>query len=708
VQAAEDASAAEAAEPAPVDLDDPSLYINRELSWQDFNARVLAQAEDRATPLLERLRFLAVFSTNLDEFFMVRVAALLRQVEAGVTRRTPDGRTPAEQLEAIAAQVHPMVAAAAECLQDRLLPLLSSEGLSLLSIRDLDAEQRAHLDGYFEEQVFPVLTPLAVDPAHPFPYISNLSLSLAVTVFDPGTGERRFARVKVPLGVLPRFVPMPGGGGGSPGPPGTHAWVPLEELITAEVGRLFPGMEVLEAHPFRVTRNADLEIQEDEADDLLLAIQQELRRRRFGAVVRLEVAEDMTERMVSVLQEELGVTDLDTYRVPGLLGLGDLEELADQELPHLRFAPWPPLPHPRLPDEEAPTRGVFAAIRQGDILVQHPYHGFKESIERFVAAAADDADVVAIKQTLYRTSGDSPFVRSLIRAAERGKQVVALIELKARFDEEANIYWARALEKAGVHVVYGLVGLKTHVKTTLVVRRERDGIRRYVHIGTGNYNAATANLYTDLGLFSCRAPLGADVSDLFNVLTGYAHQDAYRELLVAPASLRESITELIRREVDRHRAGQPGRIRLKLNALVDQRLIAELYRASQAGVEVDIVVRGICCLRPGVEGASDRIRVTSVIGRLLEHARIMQFGDDFWIGSADWMPRNLDRRVEALAPVQDPALCQHLRTILDLQLTDNVGAWTLDSDGRWLRRAPAPGEEPRNSQELLRLRHSDG
>jgi polyphosphate kinase len=687
-----------------LDLDDPRLHLNRELSWLEFNRRVLAQAIDAGVPLLERLRFLAIFSSNLDEFFMVRVAGLKSQVAAGVTDCSPDGRTPGEQLEAIARRLRPMIDAAADCLHDQLIPLLARNGVALTSMQDLGSAQRAEADRYFEETVFPVLTPLAVDPGHPFPYISNLSLSLAVTVSDPHTKRTHFARVKVPQ-VLFRFVAVGR----------ARAYVPLEELITANLDRLFPGMDVIECHAFRVTRNADLELEEDEAEDLLMAVEQELRRRRFGALVRLEVAEDMPERIVGLLQDELDVDQTHTYRVPGILGLGDLTQLADLDMPRLRWEPWTPRIHPRFtpcgsaasaptetPPEHLSAASVFAAIRRGDILVRHPYDSFQHSVERFVTAASEDPDVLAIKQTLYRTSGDSPIVNALIRAAEQGKQVVALVELKARFDEQANIAWARTLEKAGVHVVYGLVGLKTHSKTSLIVRREGDGIRRYFHIGTGNYNPSTAALYTDLGLFSCRPALGADLTDLFNVLTGYSRQEGYRELLVAPVALRDQLVAYIQREIDLHSAERPGLIRAKLNALIDQRLIVELYRASQAGVQVDLIVRGICGLRPGVPGVSDRIRVISVVGRLLEHERIIQFGQDhFYIGSADWMPRNLDRRVEVLTPVHDAELREELRRILDVTLMDNVQAWTLGPDGSWTRRSPGDGEEPLSSQEYF-------
>jgi polyphosphate kinase len=682
-------------------LDDPALYLNRELSWLEFNRRVLAQATDARVPLLERLRFVAIFASNLDEFFQVRVAGLKRQQAAGLEARTADGRTPGEQLAAIAERVHPMAEAAADVLHEQLVPLLARNGVALVALSDVSGGEREELDRWFLSDVFPVLTPLAVDPGHPFPYISNLSLSLAVTVRDRRTGRRHFARVKVPE-VLPRFVPLSS----------RRCWVALEELIVGNLDRLFPGMEVVEAYPFRVTRNSDLELEEDEAEDLLLAIEQELRRRRFGAVVRLEVAADTPARVVSLLQEELEVTEADTYCLPGLLGLGDVAELADLDRPRLHWEPWTPIPHPHLapevtegPDAVLRPGQVFERIRECDLLVHHPYDSFVTTVERFIAAASEDPSVLAIKQTLYRTSGDSPIVRALIRAAERGKQVVALVELKARFDEEANITWARALERAGVHVVYGLVGLKTHSKTALVVRREPEGIVRYVHIGTGNYNPKTATLYTDLGLLSADQELGADLTDLFNFLTGYARQDTYRQLLVAPVSLRERIVELIRREVTLHSPERPGLIRAKLNAVIDSDLIAELYAASRAGVRVDLVIRGICGLRPGLPGVSDRIRVVSIVGRFLEHARVLQFGDDeVYIGSADWMPRNLDRRVEAMTPIRDPSLREELKGMLDLELSDNVQAWTLDADGGWTRRRPGDGERPRNSQEEFMAR----
>lgn len=672
-------------------LDDPGLYLNRELSWLEFNRRVLALAGDTTVPLLERMRYLALFHANLDEFFMVRVAGLKRQVQAGVTERTADGHAPAEQLAAISTRVRPMVSAATTILHEQLFRLLRRHGVAVVAMADLDRHQRAAATAYFEQHVFPVLTPLAIDPGHPFPYISNLSVSLAVHVRNPSSGARQFARVKVPR-VLPRFVPLGG----------TTTFVPLEDLIRAHLDRLFVGLEVGAAHTFRVTRNADLEYGDEGADDLLMAIEEELRRRRFGAVVRLEVDSSVPDTVTSLLRSELNVTAQDTYRITGLLGCDDLTELVDIDLPRLRYRALHPVTHPRLrssPGGDPPD--LFAAIRDGDLLVHHPYTGFAHSVERFLEQASRDPDVLAIKQTLYRTSGDSKIVDALIHAAERGIQVVTLIELKARFDEEANILWARELESAGAHVVYGVLGLKTHAKTALVVRRERDGIRRYVHIGTGNYNTRTARMYTDLGLLSCDPALGADLTELYNTLTGYGRQERYRTLLVAPWRMRERLMDLIAREIRVHRAGErPGLVRMQINSLTDPRMIAALYRASRAGVRVDLVIRSICGLRPGIPGVSEHITVRSVVGRFLEHARILQFGpDDLLTGSADLMPRNLDGRVETLVPINDAALRAHLREMLDVLLADTTNAWQLGPGGSWTRIAPAPGQEPFNSQE---------
>ena len=651
-------------------------YTNRELSWLDFNARVLHEAIDERSPLLERARFLAIFSSNLDEFFQVRVAGVKQQMAAGGAQRTPDGLSPAETLHAIRARVLPLVAdqsdAWARVRHELVGHSIRIVGWSERPERHLELRQR------FIDEIFAVLTPLAVDPGHPFPYISNLSLSLAVTVRNPETGERGFARIKVPP-VLPRLVEV-----------GVRTYMLLEQVIAENLDILFPGMEILEHHLFRVTRNADLAIEEDEADDLLLAIQEELRRRRFGEVVRLEVERSMPAETRAILERGLQCSPEDVYEVAGTLDLTALFEIADLDIPSLQLPAWTPVTPPRLapaaPDEPV---DVFAAIRDGDILVHHPYESFARTVQRFVEQAADDPDVLAIKQTLYRTSGDSPIVQALIRAAERGKQVVVLVELKARFDEEANIGWARALEQAGAHVVYGLVGLKTHSKTMLIVRREGRGLRRYVHIGTGNYNTKTARIYVDLGLLSCRSELGADVTDLFNYLTGLSRQRSFRRLLVAPFGLREGIVARIDREIERQASGAGGRIVMKLNAIVDPAVIRALYRASQAGVQVDLLVRGICSLRPGLPGVSETIRVRSIVGRFLEHSRILYFRnggeEEFSIGSADMMERNLDRRVEAVTPVDDPALRERLREILDVMLRDDRRAWDLGSDGVWRR-----------------------
>ncbi len=676
---------------AGADLDASGLYLNRELSWLEFNRRVLALASDASIPLLERLRYIAIFHANLDEFFMVRVAGLKRQVRAGMTDPTADGTIPAEQLEAIATRLRPMLSTATTTLHEQLFRLLRRHGIAVVAMADLNDRQRADATAYFEREVFPVLTPLAVDPGHPFPYISNLSISLAVHVHDPVRDTAQFARVKVPK-VLPRFVPLDD----------RTTFVPLEELIRSHLDRLFTGLDVGAAHAFRVTRNADLELEEEGADDLLMAIEEELRRRRFGAVVRLEVDSAVPDTVTELLQAELNVADDDTYHISGLLGCEDLVELADLDRPRLRWRAPHPAPHPRLrstPTGDPPD--IFATIRDGDLLVHHPYASFGQSVEQLLVQAADDPDVLAIKQTLYRMSGDSPIVDALIHAAERGTQVVALVELKARFDEEANIVWARKMESAGVHVVYGLLGLKTHAKVALVVRRERDAIRRYVHIGTGNYNSRTARSYSDLGLLSCDPALGADLTELFNVLTGYGRQARFRKLVVAPWRMRERVAELIEREIRVHRAGErPGVIRMQLNALVDPAMITALYRASRAGVRVDLVIRSICGLRPGIPGVSEHIEVRSILGRFLEHTRILQFGtDDLFIGSADLMPRNLDRRVEALVPIEDPTLRTQLRRILDILLADNTMAWRLGAGGSWLRLRPRPNEPECSAQE---------
>ncbi|UFP92826.1 polyphosphate kinase 1 [Gloeobacter morelensis] len=676
-----------------IGLDDPALLINRELSWLEFNTRVLDEALDERNPLLERLKFLAIFSSNLDEFFMVRVSGLKQQVELGLKNKTPDGLGPQAQLDAIVHRLRPLLETQTMALRSQILPKLAEEGIRICDYSEIKVlpRQQEQLQRYFEEQVFPVLTPLAVDPGHPFPYISNLSLSLAVLVRDPVSQKELFARVKVPQG-LPRLVPL-----GIP-----NQFVALEEVIGAHLDQLFPGMEVMSWHPFRLTRNSDLEMAEEEAEDLLLTIEQSVRNRRFGEAVRLEITPQMPVHVRARLLEELELHEQDVYAIDGLLDLRCLWQLAGLERPDLKHRPFSAqVP----PDFRNPQLDIFRLIRQGDRLVHHPYDSFAATVERFVSAAADDPDVLTIKQTLYRTSGDSPIVRALIRAAENGKQVAVLVELKARFDEENNINWARALERAGVHVVYGLVGLKTHAKALLVVRREKGHIRRYVHLATGNYNSKTANLYTDYGLFSCRPDLGADVTDLFNYLTGYSHQTHYRKLLVAPARMRDQFVELIDREIAARSPEAPGRIIAKMNSLVDPILIRALYRASQAGVHIDLIVRGICCLRPGYAEVSENIRVISIVGRLLEHSRVFYFGNggnsEVYIGSADWMPRNLDRRVEVMTPVEEPRLRDELVAFLHLLLSDNRQSWELQTNGAYARRHTLPGAIEISSQQVL-------
>jgi polyphosphate kinase len=651
------------------------LYINRELSWLEFNARVLDEARDERNPLLERAKFLAIFSSNLDEFFQVRVSGLKQQVASGAAP-SPDGLTPDEQLGLIRARVRELLDEQGRFFA-RLRAELASADIRIVDYPDVP-EHHATLRERFLEEIFPVLTPLAVDPGHPFPYISTLSLSLAVGARDPDTGELRFARVKVPP-ILPRFIQIE-----------PTSFVPIEQVIAANLDLLFHGMEILETHPFRVTRNADLAIEEDEADDLLLAIEEELRRRRFGAAVRLEVDRAMPRGTRTLLERGIGLAPEDSFEVDGLLDLRALFEIAALDRPDLKLTPWQPVPPPRLipPDEDEPA-DVFAAVRIADILVHHPYESFTGSVERFIAQAAEDPEVLTIKMTLYRTSGDSPIVRNLIRAAEQGKQVVVLVEIKARFDEEANIVWARKLEQAGAHVVYGLIGLKTHSKVALVVRREGTGLRRYVHVGTGNYNPRTARVYTDIGLLTARHEIGADVTDLFNVLTGLSRQRSFRRLLVAPHTLRARFLDLVEREIGHAHAGRPARIELKLNAIVDPTCIEALYRASQAGVTVDLIIRGACSLRPGVPGVSDRVSVRSIIGEFLEHSRIWHFENggsgEWYIGSADLMERNLDRRVEAVAPVESLEAQARLREIVDTMRADDRHSWQLGPDAVWRR-----------------------
>jgi polyphosphate kinase len=690
-----------------IDLTDSEWYLSRELSWLEFNRRVLDEALDERTPLLERLKFLAIFTSNLDEYFMVRVAAIKQQIEAGVTKRTADGRIPSEQLRDIGQRLRPMVVQMHRHFQAELRPKMLDNGIYLLDYTDLTAAQRAYIDEYFEEQVFPVLTPLAVDSGHPFPYISSLSLSLAVEIQGHSSAEPNFARVKVPK-VLPRFVELPCELlPDDHGKPCHWTGIPMEQIISHNIATLFPGMSVRDCYTFRITRNADLSVEEDEADDLMLAIEQELRKRRLGgSVVRIELEARMNPTVRATLLGELGIQEEDVYEIEGPIGLNDLMSLMALPLAELKDPPWTPVIPAAWKAVQSEEGGdVFSLIRRCDRLVHHPYHAFSATVQTFITQAASDPDVLAMKVTLYRTSGDSPIVNALIKAAENGKQVVALVELKARFDEENNINWARTLERSGVHVVYGLVGLKTHTKVSLVVRREQGKIRRYVHIGTGNYNPKTARLYTDLGLMSCREELGTDLTDLFNYLTGYSRQQTYEKLLIAPVNLRSQMTQFIRYEAEQARAGKPARILVKMNALVDSSIIAELYKASQAGVSIDLIIRGICCLRPGLLGVSENIRVISVIGRFLEHSRIFCFhngGDEqFYIGSADWMPRNLDRRVEALVPIEDKRLQAELSELLQTCLSDNRQAWEMRADGTYVERQPPAGEPARSTHERL-------
>jgi polyphosphate kinase len=694
--------------PEAVPLTDPQYYFSRELSWLEFNNRVLHEALDDRTPLIERLKFLAIFSSNLDEFFMVRIAALKEQVAAEVVKLSIDGKTALEQLQLVGDRLPPMVLQQHQHFEQVLRPELAHNGIYILDYIDLSQEQRAYLRQYFEEQIFPVLTPLAIDPSHPFPYISNLSLNLAVIVKDQGTGEEYFARVKVPK-VLPRFITLPVGTQVNLAQEQPTVWaaVPAEQVIAHNLEALFPGMAIQEYYPFRVTRNADLDVEEDEVEDLMEAIEQELRKRRVGgSVVRMEVSSELPEAFRRLLIEEMALLPQDVYEVEGLLGLKDLMEMMDIPLPELKDRVWKPATHLALKpvletdvDEDPSDRDetFFTVMRRQDLLVHHPYQSFTSSVQRFIEEAAHDPAVLAIKMTLYRTSGDSPIIKALIKAAENGKQVAALVELKARFDEANNILWARKLEKAGVHVVYGLSGLKTHTKLVLVVRREEGKIHRYVHIGTGNYNPKTARLYTDLGLFSARPELGEDLTDLFNYLTGYSRQSEYRKLLVAPVNLRDRMIAMIDREIQHCQVGRPGRIVAKMNALVDGRMIAALYRASQAGVQIDLIVRGVCCLKPGLVGISDNIRVMSLIGRFLEHSRVFYFhndgADQVYIGSADWMPRNLDRRVEAVVAVEQPELLKDLQEILAIMLADDRQSWDLQSDGSYIQRQPRAGHE---------------
>jgi polyphosphate kinase len=681
---------------------DPSLYLNREQSWLDFNDRVLQLAEDERLPLLERVKFCAIYTTNLDEFYMVRVAGLHDQIDAGVETPSQDGRTPSETIVLIRERVREQSHRLTGCFEGRLRPALADHDINVVGVGALDEDRRAELAAHFQKAIFPALTPLAVAPGRPFPYISNLSLSLAVLVRDPINGQTVFARVKVPTEILPRFVTVKQ-------PAGEPALLaPLEDVIAHHLDALFPGMEIVDYGVFRVTRDADLEVSDDAAD-LLQAVEDELRRRRFGEIVRVEVDAGCSEPLLDELTGLLGVDDDEVYPVDGLLDMGALWHLV--KLPghsELREEPLIGVTHPRLLRHEGERPDVLGAMREGDLLVHHPYISFSTSVERFVEQAVADPNVLAIKQTVYRTSDDSPLVPALIDATERGKQAVALVELKARFDEGMNIHWAKALEEAGVHVVYGQPALKTHAKCVLVVRREGDGVRNYVHIGTGNYHSATARLYTDFGLFTTDEQIGADVADMFNYLTGYGRPLHYRKVLMAPNQLRDGLLQQIEKTIAAHSPDSPARIAMKMNSLVDGRCIRALYQASQAGVRVDLNVRGICCLRPGLAGISENIRVVSIVGRLLEHSRVYAFERDgehtIYIASADLMPRNLDHRVELAAPIEAPELQAELLDTLERGFADNQSSWELNGEGTWTRRSPGPGEQARSLQlELAEL-----
>ena len=680
-------------------LDDPRLYGNRELSLLKFQWRVLEEAQDESNPLLERLKFLSILGSNLDEFFMVRVAGLQNQVESGIQEAGPDGLSPARTLEAVGAEFSALIEEAQAC-RERLFFDLGENGIHVLDYRDLSFEQREFADRYFMDTVFPVLTPLAHDPGRPFPHISNLSLNLSVTVRDDA-GREHFARVKVP-DTLPQLIPLQGGK--SRTRPVSFVWI--EQVIQANLQALFPGMDVVESYAFHVTRDADVAIQELESADLLEMVQESVRQRRFGMVVRLEIAADMPEERLALLKENLEADDFDVFRVRGPLGLSRLRHLASLDRPELKDPPFVPATLETSEDED-----IFTMIRRGDILLHHPFDSFQPVVD-FIRAAARDPHVLAIKTTLYRVGRNAPIVEALLEANERRKQVAVLVELKARFDEESNIEWARALEREGVHVVYGLMGLKIHAKVAMVVRREGDVIRRYVHLATGNYNAVTAGVYTDLGLFTCDPDIGADATDLFNYLTAYSAKTDYRKLLLAPISLRERLEKLIEREIAHARAGRPARLLFKVNALADSRIIQLLYEASRAGVQIDLIVRGVCTLLPGVAGVSENIRVRSIVGRFLEHSRIFYFWnggrEEVYLGSADLMSRNISRRVEVLFPIEKPSLLRHIRDkILSVYLDDNVKAREMMPDGSYRRVQPGPGSAAVNAQlVLLRSRAS--
>jgi polyphosphate kinase len=670
----------ETIETAEIDLKDPSLYINRELSQVEFNRRVLNECYNENHPLLERIKFLAIFSSNTDEFFMVRVSGLKQQVMVGVTKTPPDGMTPREQLVAIHRTITQLFAEATACWQKLLLPALREEGITIVNYQDLGKRPQKRVNDYFEREIFPVLTPLVFDPGHPFPHISNLSLNLAVVLREPDSSEIHFARLKVPS-TLPRLIPLKPLDPDELLPPAAQKFVWLEQVVAANLDRLFPGTEIVAAYPFRITRNTDMEIQEEEADDLMLTMEENLRQRHFGSVVRLEIDDSMPEDIRQILMSNLRVGSYDVYTTDAPLGLSSLWELHGLERPELKDAGF----QPAAPGYMRTGENLFQMLRQHDIFLHHPFDSFMPVVD-FVEKAAADPDVLAIKQTLYRVGPNPPIVHALMQARENGKQVAVLVELKARFDEESNIEWARALEQAGVHVVYGLIGLKTHCKLCLVVRRERDGIRRYVHLGTGNYNAITARTYTDLGFITDDEALGADASELFNYLTGFSKQRDYRKFIVAPVTLRENMLRFIEQETAH---GENGRIIIKANAVVDAEMIRALYRASQSGVKIDLIIRSICCLRPGLPGISENIKVLSIVGRFLEHTRIYYFANQgqpvMYAGSADLMPRNIDRRVEVLFPIEDKMLQEEiLENILKVYLRDTEKSSVLQANGEYI------------------------
>ena len=677
-----------------------NIYMNRELSWINFNERVLAVALNEETPLLEKIKFSAIFSNNLDEFFMVRVASLKSQVEAGISKKSEDGQTPKEQLKSIRSHLLPILEKQQKILTNNLIEDLKKEKVFLFNYDELNNRQQSWVDDYFKKAIFPVLTPLSVDPAHPFPFVSNLSLNLAALVIDPESNQKEFARVKIPQKTLPRFLPIPNHLS-EMDPIPIHTAIPIEQVVAYNLKLLFPGMSIDEYSFFRVTRDADLELRDLEADDLMIAIEEGLRKRRMGGeVVRLEVSQNIPKKMLNLLQEGMGVTEEDLYHIKGPLGLDELTDLLKIDLPRLKFNLHQGITHKSLKSSQRGLledgsikkeefKSIFSIIRQKDLLTHHPYDLFSTSVEEFINQSADDPRVMGIKMTLYRVSRDSPIISALIRAAENGKQVMALVELKARFDEDNNIQWAKRLEQCGVHVVYGVIGLKTHTKIALVVRKEKDQLRTYFHIGTGNYNSKTSQHYTDLGLLSVQPEIGQDLIELFNFLTGFSKQQNFRKLLVAPVTLRKGIETLIKREIKNAKNGKPAEIRAKMNSLVDPSIVNMLYEASKVGVKIELIIRGMCCLYPGIKGLSENIRVISIIGRFLEHSRIFWFlnngNPEVFIGSADWMRRNLDRRVEAVTPIEDKDLRKNLENLLDIYLTNNYNAWEMQNDGRFIQ-----------------------